>query len=197
MPPSFPYPHEYLNKTSPITYTQVYISNSKHHRGLDLLQTTWQPKCRQRSFPSYLDLTVLKLFSIVFGSLGGKLESAFGKLATLHAKNNFSFAIVAGNLFESSEEADSILTRLLNGEIKVPLPTYFTVGTTPLPPQVIERIEKDEDVSCDSQQLSAIQHFTHASDRFVRTCIILASAASTRHPMAFVLSHWEAPWIPA
>ncbi|KAI0146540.1 CwfJ C-terminus 1-domain-containing protein-like protein [Pestalotiopsis sp. NC0098] len=83
---------------------------------------------------------------IVFGSLGGKLESAFGKLATLHAKNNFSFAIVAGNLFESSEEGDSIVTRLLNGEIKVPLPTYFTVGTTPLPPQVIERIEKDEDI---------------------------------------------------
>lgn len=84
---------------------------------------------------------------IVFGSLGGKLESAFAKLATLHAKNNFSFAIVSGNLFDdSSDESDAVVARLLNGEIQVPLPTYFTVGTTPLPPQVIERIEKDEEI---------------------------------------------------
>lgn len=90
----------------------------------------------------------LTQFSIVFGSLGGKLESAFAKLATLHAKNNFSFAIVSGNLFDdSSDESDAVVARLLNGEIQVPLPTYFTVGTTPLPPQVIERIEKDEEVS--------------------------------------------------
>lgn len=39
------------------------------------------------------------------------------------------------------------MTRLLNGDIVVPLTTYFTIGTAPLPPSLIERIEKDEDVS--------------------------------------------------
>ncbi|KAH6660647.1 CwfJ C-terminus 1-domain-containing protein-like protein [Truncatella angustata] len=82
---------------------------------------------------------------IVLGSLNGKLEPAFQKLATLHAKNNFSFALVTGDLFGSGDDG-ALVTRLLNGEIKVPLTTYFTVGTGPLPAQVIERIEKDEDI---------------------------------------------------
>lgn len=84
--------------------------------------------------------------SIVLGSLNGKLEPAFQKLATIHAKNNFSFAILTGNIF-AAEVQDDVVTRLLNGDIQVPLTTYFTVGTVPLPPQVIERLEKDEDVS--------------------------------------------------
>jgi hypothetical protein len=84
--------------------------------------------------------------SIVLGSLNGKLESAFQKLATLQSKNNFSFAIITGNLFGPDED-ESTVSRLLNGDVTVPLSTYFTVGTTPLPPQVIERVEKDEDVS--------------------------------------------------
>ena len=36
---------------------------------------------------------------------------------------------------------------LLAEKIEVPLPTYFTVGTAPLPARVIERLEKEEDVS--------------------------------------------------
>ncbi|KAI0125853.1 CwfJ C-terminus 1-domain-containing protein-like protein [Xylariales sp. AK1849] len=82
---------------------------------------------------------------VVLGSLNGKLESAFQKLTTLHAKNSFSLAIITGNLFGDGEDESTVL-RLLNGEIRVPLSTYFTVGTSPLPPQVVERIEKDEDI---------------------------------------------------
>lgn len=89
----------------------------------------------------------LKLCSVVLGSLDGKLESAFQKLATVHAKNNFSFAIITGNLL-GPEVDDDLVTRLLKGDIHVPLTTYFTVGTVPFPPPVIERIERDEDVSC-------------------------------------------------
>jgi hypothetical protein len=60
----------------------------------------------------------------------------------LHAKNNFSFAIIAGNLF--SEDND-VVSDLLADKITIPLPTYFTVGTSPLPQRIIEKIEKDEE----------------------------------------------------
>ncbi|KAL0468895.1 hypothetical protein QR685DRAFT_319022 [Neurospora intermedia] len=82
----------------------------------------------------------------VFGSINGQLQSAFSKLSTLHAKNVFSFAIVTGNLFGEGQDDDQ-LTALLAGEIQIPCPTYFTVGTVPLPAQVIERIEKDEEIA--------------------------------------------------
>ena len=66
-------------------------------------------------------------------------------LETLHKKQNFAFAIVTSNLFAAGQD-DEALHELLNGTIRVPLTTYFTVGTTPLPQSVVERIEKDEDV---------------------------------------------------
>jgi hypothetical protein len=70
------------------------------------------------------------------------LQPAFTKLANLHAKNHFTLAIVVGNLF--GEDTNSV-SSLLAGEITIPLPTYFTVGTRALPQQVIEKIEKDEE----------------------------------------------------
>ncbi|KAI1870149.1 hypothetical protein JX265_006319 [Neoarthrinium moseri] len=82
---------------------------------------------------------------IVLGSVNGKLDTAFSKLAALHSKNNFSFAIIAGNLFEVDQDEGTI-ERLVNGEISVPLTTYFTVGNAPLPPQIVARVEADEDV---------------------------------------------------
>jgi hypothetical protein len=81
----------------------------------------------------------------VLGSLEGRLEAAFTKLATLHSKNNFSLALVTGNLF-SSENGDSEATELLSGKYDVPLPTYFTVGSQPLPADIVKRIEADEDI---------------------------------------------------
>lgn len=84
--------------------------------------------------------------SFVFGSINGQLRSAFGKLAALHAKNVFSFAIVTGNLFGEAQDDDQ-LTDLLEGRIEIPCPTYFTVGTLQLPPRVVERAAKDEEVA--------------------------------------------------
>ncbi|PQE29264.1 putative meiotically up-regulated protein [Rutstroemia sp. NJR-2017a BBW] len=80
---------------------------------------------------------------IVLGDINGQLQSAFVKLTSLHSKNNFSVAIVAGNLFDGDDDA---VADLLAGRITVPLPTYFTVGTSPLPPRIIEKIEKDEEI---------------------------------------------------
>jgi hypothetical protein len=77
------------------------------------------------------------------GDVNGQLQAAFTKIASLHAKNGFSLAIVAGNLF-SGEDDD--VTSLLAGEITIPLPTYFTVGTASLPQPIVEKIERDEEV---------------------------------------------------
>ena len=52
--------------------------------------------------------------------------------------------MVVGDLFGPND--DNIATRLIQGEIQVPITTYFTVGANPLPPQVVELIEKGEDV---------------------------------------------------
>lgn len=81
---------------------------------------------------------------IVIGDVNGQLKSLSTKLSSLHAKNNFSFAIVAGNLFD---EDDEVVADLLSEKILIPLPTYFTVGMKPLPQCVVERLAKDEDVS--------------------------------------------------
>lgn len=95
---------------------------------------------------SHFNITHTDQLSFVFGSINGQLQSAFSKLSTIHAKNVFSFAIVTGNLFGEGQD-DEQLTALLAGEIQIPCPTYFTVGTVPLPAQVVERIEKDEEIA--------------------------------------------------
>ncbi|KAI1383586.1 CwfJ C-terminus 1-domain-containing protein-like protein [Hypoxylon trugodes] len=99
---------------------------------------------------------------VVLGSLNGKLELVFQKLATLHEKQNFAFAIIAGDLFGADQDDDTI-SKLLNGDIHVPFSTYFTVGTIPLPERVIERIEKDEDL-CENLHFLAKRSVTKTSE---------------------------------
>jgi hypothetical protein len=85
----------------------------------------------------------LTTYSIVLGDISGQLQQAFAKLTSLHTKNNFSLAIVTGNLFADDNDA---VVDLLTGKITIPLPTYFTVATNPLPQAIIDKIEKDEEV---------------------------------------------------
>ncbi|KAF2402384.1 hypothetical protein EJ06DRAFT_580647 [Trichodelitschia bisporula] len=89
---------------------------------------------------------------VAIGDVNGQLESLFQKLGTLHAKNAFSFALITGNLFSdptsaSSEETASI-QRLIDGTISVPLTTYFALGSHPLPPTVIDKLDSSEGELC-------------------------------------------------
>lgn len=92
----------------------------------------------------HLDSCSLFQNRIVIGAINGQLQSAFTKIGTLHAKNNFTFAIVSGDLFSEDDDA---VTDLLNGKITIPLPTYFTIGLNPFPQRVIDKLSTDEDVS--------------------------------------------------
>ncbi|GAB1310761.1 CwfJ domain-containing protein [Madurella fahalii] len=103
-------------------------------------------KMSVRSTLHFSDITYTDKISFVFGSVNGQLRSAFGKLSALHTKNVFSFAITTGNLFGEAQDDDE-LTDLLEGRIEIPCSTYFTVGSTPLPPRVVQRIEKDEEIA--------------------------------------------------
>lgn len=81
----------------------------------------------------------------MLGSLNGDLEPAFKKLKTLQSKNGFALAILTGDVFASTTD-DSTIDALLDGSLEVPLPTYFTVGTQPLPSRIVSKIEVDEDI---------------------------------------------------
>ncbi|KAL4784311.1 CwfJ C-terminus 1-domain-containing protein-like protein [Aspergillus varians] len=85
---------------------------------------------------------------VVVGNVNCELQDVFTKLAKLHVKQSFSFAVIAGDLFGdcSTEHELQQMTALLQGSIAVPLPTYFTLGSKPLPARVIEQIEANDEV---------------------------------------------------
>lgn len=70
----------------------------------------------------------------------------------MHAKTSFQIALILGDLFanpaETSSEGDENRELLLKGEIKVPLPTYFTLGKHPLPQQIIAKLEDSDNEIC-------------------------------------------------
>ncbi|KAJ5699832.1 hypothetical protein N7536_002845 [Penicillium majusculum] len=85
---------------------------------------------------------------IVIGSLNGQIRPVFTKLAKLQPKQDFSFAIILGDLFGDGSTEDELqdITALIQGNIAVACPTYFTLGNRPLPPQVVEKIEATDEV---------------------------------------------------
>jgi hypothetical protein len=83
---------------------------------------------------------------LVVGAIQGHLTNAFNKITKLHTKQSFSFAIIVGDVFGKGADIEADLDALLNGEIKVPLPTYFSVGDQALPTKVAERLESSDEV---------------------------------------------------
>jgi hypothetical protein len=85
------------------------------------------------------------LCRIVIGNINGHFETVFQKLTALHAKQNFSLAIIAGNLFQdpdlATNEDHEAVSKLVDGRIKVPLPTYFSLGKHTLPEKVTFKLD--------------------------------------------------------
>ncbi|KIW10824.1 hypothetical protein PV08_10123 [Exophiala spinifera] len=85
---------------------------------------------------------------LVVGSVSGQLKKAFDKISKLQTKQNFSLALIIGDLFSGSDGEDRAedLRALLSGQLNVPLPTYFTMGNSAFPEAVREKLEADEDL---------------------------------------------------
>lgn len=92
------------------------------------------------------------LISVIIGDVNGQFRAVFQKISALHAKNNFAFAIIVGNLFAGSSEIDKDhdedVHQLVGGHIDVPLPTYFALGSHSLPPPVVQKLETASDELC-------------------------------------------------
>lgn len=84
----------------------------------------------------------------MFGSVDGSLKKFFSKVQKILAKQEFSFAIVLGDLFAQNPNEAQLqeVLDLANGAISVPLPTYFGLGNNALPVNVRDKIEQSEEV---------------------------------------------------
>jgi Protein similar to CwfJ C-terminus 1/Protein similar to CwfJ C-terminus 2 len=91
---------------------------------------------------------ILTTPSIVFGSVNGAVKKFFAKLHKFAAKEDFSFAIILGDLFnEKPDESQAHeVSDLLNGAINVPIPTYFGVGENSIPARVAEKLDEAGEV---------------------------------------------------
>ncbi|KAK5139675.1 hypothetical protein LTR32_007292 [Rachicladosporium monterosium] len=109
-------------------------------------------------------------YSVVIGAVNGKFSEMFAKLATLHAKQNFAFAIIAGDLcanIGTAADADrEELAKLLRGDITVPLSTYFALGGQSLPVEVVDILEKNEGELCPNLSVFGRKASIKTSDGF-------------------------------
>lgn len=93
---------------------------------------------------------------MVLGEPKGQIKSAFTKLSNAYKKvPDSSFAIIVGNLFAEDDEE---VADLLSGKINIPLRTYFTVGTDPLPKSVVDKLLTGEGVSSLSEKTITSSH---------------------------------------
>ncbi|KAK7709483.1 hypothetical protein SLS57_008687 [Botryosphaeria dothidea] len=82
---------------------------------------------------------------VVIGGVHGQFPEVFKKVAGLHAKNNFSFAVVVGDLFTdpqvATSEDENNEADLIAGEIDIPLPIYFALGSKSLPEKIVQKLD--------------------------------------------------------
>lgn len=89
---------------------------------------------------------------VVIGHVHGHIQAVVQKIGTLHSKNNFAFAIVAGNLFadpsETDETSNDAVQALVDGKIDIPLPIYFALGSQPFPQAIVQKLQLSNDEVC-------------------------------------------------
>lgn len=89
---------------------------------------------------------------MVIGDVDGHFQAVFQKVNALHAKNNFAFALIVGNLFASTESSSDAtepdVQSLVDGKTEIALPTYFALGSRALPPAVVKKLLTSDDELC-------------------------------------------------
>ncbi|KXT13470.1 hypothetical protein AC579_4238 [Pseudocercospora musae] len=91
-------------------------------------------------------------YSVVIGSVNGRLAEVFEKVGALNQKHHFAICIIAGNLFADPDNASDAeneqVAKLIKGDIEVLVPTYFALGDRALPPAVVEKVTNDGGELC-------------------------------------------------
>ena len=64
----------------------------------------------------------------------------------MHSKQNFSFALVVGDLFGEGTDESEELDALLDGTLNLPLPVHFSAGNHDLPGKIKEKLESTDEV---------------------------------------------------
>ena len=129
-----------------------------------------------------------KSYSIVIGAVNGRFTDVFKTIGPHHAKQGFAFAIIAGNLFAdpatASEANSEELSRLLKGEIEVPLPTYFSLGNQTLPAAAIEKLEANDGELCPNLSVLGRKVSFKTTDGFKIVAVGGKHSTSTDEPMS-------------
>ncbi|KAF2722374.1 hypothetical protein K431DRAFT_47443 [Polychaeton citri CBS 116435] len=88
----------------------------------------------------------------IIGDVNGRFEEIFQTLTKVHAKQQFAFVIIAGDLFadpgKATEDQNAQVSRLLEGSIQIPVQTYVTVAHHKLPQDVITKANADGGELC-------------------------------------------------
>ena len=114
----------------------------------------WLPKCNCAVLLAHRRTWLISAVnSIVVGAPKGRFVEVFTKLGALHAKSNFACAVIVGDFFKPTSDdgtTDEDVERLLRGEITVPLTTYLTMGTQPLPASVVAKVDEAHGQICEN-----------------------------------------------
>lgn len=104
----------------------------------------------RRQLPFLEPGSILRVTRVVVGAVNGQFPAVFHKIETLHSKHSFAFAVIVGSLFanpeNATEEDNENIEKLLGGSIKVPLSTYFALGSHGLPEKIIDKLESAGEV---------------------------------------------------
>lgn len=95
---------------------------------------------------------------VVTGSPNGALASYFKKLNAMQAKHNFDLCL-ALDLFSGVQNDSLELAQLLAGEIKSSVQIYAAVGGGVLPPKVLERMGRGEELTDNVMILGKHRHY--------------------------------------
>ncbi|KAK0566924.1 hypothetical protein OC861_002967 [Tilletia horrida] len=128
---------------------------------------------------------------LVVGPPAGQLRVFLSKTNAIHDKHGpFDALFVLGNLFAppslSSSTHEDELNQLLNGTLACKIPTYFTLGTAPLPQPVLRKIEEDSEASAPTRIASNLFYLGSSG-------VTTIPAAASPHPLnvAFIGGQWN------
>ncbi|KAK0541442.1 hypothetical protein OC835_000166 [Tilletia horrida] len=121
--------------------------------------------------------------NLVVGPPAGQFSTLISKTTAIHNKHGpFDALFILGDLFSHTSQDDAETATLLSGSLTRTIPTYFTLGTAPLPPSIHTVITEGEN---DTPALPA--------DAELRATGTFYERAPFVHPPAYSPAHRGTP----